>query len=121
MIHPERIVRRDWSLIVLAAVVAVVATGCYATRYNIRETVTPLGSERTYPATPDSAQIPLYATSKPECAYDEVAAITVEATDGQVALETLRKRVRSLGGQAVVGYTQASHPDYTVVRAGTAV
>ena len=74
--------------------------------------LTPLGAGAVYPATPDSIAIPLYATTKPECPYDEIAAITAEGTtvrsvDAEV-LSALKAKARAVGGHAIVGYTQSS-------------
>jgi len=74
--------------------------------------LTPLGTGAVYPATPDSVAIPLYATTKPECPYDEIAAITAEGTtvrsvDAEV-LSALKAKARAVGGHAIVGYTQSS-------------
>jgi hypothetical protein len=85
-------------------------------------TVTPLGSERTYPPTPDTASIPLYSTVKPACPYDEIAAITAEGIKpDNVVLAALRAKARALGGQAITGYTQQQREDGTSVRSGTAI
>ena len=95
-------------------------------------TLTPLGAERTYPPTPDSAAISLYATTKPECPYDEIAAITAE---GQVyrsveaeVLSALKAKARAVGAHAIIGYTQSSRQSSIGsgshdlhVRSGTAV
>ncbi|HEU5186314.1 MAG TPA: hypothetical protein VFU01_17195 [Gemmatimonadaceae bacterium] len=75
-------------------------------------TLTPLGAGVVYPATPDSVAIPLYATTKPECPYDEIAAITAEghiahSVESEV-LAALRAKARAVGGHAIVGYTQSS-------------
>jgi hypothetical protein len=63
-------------------------------------TVTPLGAERVYPATPDSVQISLYTVTKPECPFEEIAAITAERkyTDRRTptySRRSGRKRARS--------------------------
>jgi hypothetical protein len=90
-------------------------------------TITPVGPERTYPATPDSVAIPLYTITKPECAYEELAAITAEGGLSEDALvPALRAKARAIGGQAIIGYTQShrstgdSSSDISV-RSGTAI
>lgn len=96
-------------------------------------TLTPLGAERTYPATPDSVAVPLYATTTPECPYDEIGAITSEgrvyrSVEAEV-LEALKAKARAIGGQAIVGYTQSTRATGTAsgettdihVRSGTAI
>ena len=90
-------------------------------------TVTPLGAERSYPATPDSVAIPLYTVTKPECPYEELAALTAEGgRSDEALLAALRQRARAVGGQAIIGYTQGvrasnigSHD--VSVRTGTAI
>ena len=71
-------------------------------------TITPLGAERTYPATPDSVSIPLYTVSKPECPYDEIAVITTTSPGARDAklVAVLRQKARALGADAIIGYTQ---------------
>jgi hypothetical protein len=71
-------------------------------------TITPLGAERTYPATPDSVSIPLYSVSKPDCPYDEIAVITTTAplTRDAKLVTVLRQKARALGADAIIGYTQ---------------
>lgn len=90
-------------------------------------TTTPVGPERTYPPTPDSVAIPLYTVSKPECPYEELAAITAEGGLSEAALvPALRAKARAIGGQAIIGYTQShrstgdSSTDISV-RSGTAI
>jgi hypothetical protein len=95
-------------------------------------TVTPLGDQRTYPPTPDSVAIPLFATTKPECPYDEIAAITAEgqtvrSVEGEV-LSALIAKARAVGAHAIVGYTQSTRAASGVsettdvhVRSGTAI
>ena len=95
--------------------------------------LTPLGAGGIHPATPDSVAIPLYATTKPECPYDEIAAITAEGTtvrsvDAEV-LSALKAKARAVGGHAIIGYTQGSRAASTAsgetsdvhVRSGTAI
>ena len=90
-------------------------------------TVTPLGAGRTYPATPDTVTIPLYSVQKPECPYDEIAAITAEGNrTGDVVLAALRDKARTIGGQAIVGYSQSTRvggdgKSELTVRSGTAI
>ena len=116
---------------VIAGVAGVSLAVAIACAPNV--TLTPLGTERTYPATPDSVAIPLYATTKPECPYDEIGAITVEgrvyrSVEAEV-LEALKAKARAIGGQAIVGYTQSTRATGTAagestdihVRSGTAI
>ena len=100
-----------------------------------RVTLTPLGTERVYPPTPDSVAIPLYASTKPECPFEEIAALTVEgagalSSDVDV-LDALRAKARAVGAQAIIGYSQANRsstdhdpsmlPGKVRVRNGTAI
>jgi hypothetical protein len=82
---------------------------------------TPLGAEQIYPATPDTVIVPLYSTAKPECPYDEIAAITAEWDRSHDVLGALRQKARAVGGQAIVGYMQSERPDGNSVRSGTAI
>jgi len=122
-------VRSRLGVAALAVLVAVVAA-CAP-----RVTLTPLGAERVYPPTPDSVAIPLYASTKPACPYDEIAALTVEgagalSSDADV-LDALRAKARAVGAQAIIGYSQgnrssADHdptmpPGKVRVRNGTAI
>ena len=88
-------------------------------------TVTPLGVGHTYPATPDNVMIPLYSVAKPECPYDEIAAITAEGNRPKdVELAALRDKARALGAQAIVGYSQSMRTSGKAelnVRSGTAI
>jgi hypothetical protein len=88
-------------------------------------TVTPLGDQRTYPPTPDSVAIPLHAITKPECPYDEIAAITTEGADEGAVLSALIARARAVGAHAILGYTQStrmiSQNTDGYVRGGTAI
>jgi hypothetical protein len=83
-------------------------------------TVTPVGAERTYPPTADSVAIPIYSVAKPDCPFDEIAVVSAEGTTSDEALAALRKNVRAVGGQAILGYTQLDRGS-TSVRTGTAV
>lgn len=61
------------------------------------------------------APVVLYQTSKPACAYDEVATVrvtsnTLSQTDEQLAAR-LRTTARELGGDAVVGVTSGRPAD----------
>ena len=111
-------------------VVGVVVTACAP-----RVTMTPLGAERVYPPTPDSVAIPLYASTKPACPYEEIAALTVEgagalSSDADV-LGVLRAKARAVGAQAIIGYSQGNRsatdhdpsmpPGKVRVRNGTAI
>lgn len=94
---------------IAAALVTVIAValGCAP-----KVTLTPLGTAQAYPPTPDSVAIPLYASTKPECPYDEIASITTEGrvyhSDEEEVLEALIARARAVGAHAIVGYTQGS-------------
>jgi hypothetical protein len=96
-------------------------------------TLTPLGTEQAYPPTPDSVAISLYATTKPECPYDEIAAITAEgqtfrSVEAEV-LSALKAKARAIGAHAIIGYTQSNRAASTAsgesrdvhVRSGTAI
>jgi hypothetical protein len=93
-------------------------------------TFTPLGTGRTFPPTPDSVAIPLFATAKPECPYDEIAAITIEGhghhSEAEV-LEALIAKARTVGAHAIAGFTQSTRADAgsvttdVHVRSGTAI
>lgn len=95
------------SIPAIAVTLLAVALGCAP---NV--TLTPLGSEQGYPPTPDSVSIPLYATTKPECPYDEIAAITTEGrvyhSDEKEVLQALIAKARAVGAHAIVGYTQST-------------
>lgn len=91
-------------------------------------TTTPLGAEKSYPATPDSVPIVLYTVTKPECPYEEIAALTAEGDEGSetAIVAALRQKARQLGGHAIIGYTQAKRSSSKQVldisvRSGTAV
>jgi hypothetical protein len=112
----------------IAVVSLAVVIGCAP-----QVTLTPVGAERVYPATPDSVAIPLYATTKPECPYDEIAAITAEgrvyrSVDAEV-LAALKAKARAVGAHAIIGYAQNSRATGTAsgestdihVRSGTAI
>jgi hypothetical protein len=115
--------------VVAVAVVAVV-TACAP-----RVTLTPLGAGRVYPPTPDSVAIPLYASTTPSCPFEEIAALTVEGagmlTSDAGVLDALRAKARAVGGQAIIGYSQANRsasdhdpsmpPGKVRVRNGTAI
>lgn len=94
-------------------------------------TLTPLGTGRTFPPTPERAAIPLLATARPECPYDEIAAITIEGrshhSEAEV-LEALIAKARTVGAHAIVGFTQSTRAASGVsetsdvhVRSGTAI
>lgn len=94
-------------------------------------TLTPLGAERTFPPTADSIAIPLFATTKPECPYDEIAAIMTEGqphnSEAEV-LQALIAKARAVGAHAIVGFTQGiraasggSETSDIHVRSGTAI
>jgi hypothetical protein len=87
--------------------------------------LTPLGDQRTYPPTADTVAIPLYATTKPECPYDEIAAITAEGGEEAAVLSALIEKARAVGAHAILGYTQSermvSQNMDTHVRGGTAI
>jgi hypothetical protein len=111
--------------LVLASMVVLI--GCV--RPGVSVIATPLGSERTYPATPDSTTIPLYTTTKLECAYDEIAALTAEGSvalsDAKV-LDGLRAKARAVGAHAIIGYSQSTRQSTELegeirVRNGTAI
>jgi hypothetical protein len=88
-------------------------------------TITPLGAERTYPAAPDTATLPLYSVAKPECPYDEIALITAEGQkSADDILAALRAKARAVGGQAIIGYAESTRAAAGVswsVRTGTAI
>jgi hypothetical protein len=125
--EPMIISRRSHAARGIALASLAVAVACAP-----RVTVTPLGAERTYPPTPDSVAISLYATTTPECPYDEVAAVTAEgqgllSSESEV-LAALKAKARAIGGHAIVGYTQSTRATgggsqtYDVpVRSGTAI
>ncbi|MDQ4080195.1 MAG: hypothetical protein M3125_05495 [Gemmatimonadota bacterium] len=96
-----------YSMRIVAVTALAVALGCAP---NV--TLTPLGTEQAYPPTPESVSIPLYATTKPECPYDEIAAITAEGrvyhSDEKEVLEALIAKARAVGAHAIVGYTQGT-------------
>jgi len=71
-------------------------------------TVTPLGAGARYGATPDNVPIPLFATLRPECAYDELATITAEGPMEDKVLPALIAEARAMGAHAIVGYTQGT-------------
>ena len=112
----------------IAVVSFAVVVGCAP-----QVTLTPLGAEPAYPATPDSVAIPLYATTKPECPYDEIAAITVEGSVNRSVeaevLSALKAKARAIGAHAIIGYMQSSRQSSTGlgkgrdihVRSGTAI
>lgn len=104
--------------IVVVAMTLGTTIGC---AHSIDTTITPLGAERTFPVTSNGIPIPLYATAKPECPFDEIAVITVEGPySDEEMLDSLRSRARSLGAHAIVGYTQGIHGGWRV-RTGTAI
>ena len=108
----------SWRSVFIAALVAGAASAC-APQATIA--ITPLGAERTYPPTPDSATIPLYAVAKPECPYDEIALITAQGVDsGDAILAILRSKARAVGAQAILGYMQ-SERGATSMRSGSAI
>jgi hypothetical protein len=119
---------RTLTIIGIAAASLTAVIAC--TRPRVTVTVTPVGSERTYPATPDNAAIPLYTLTKLECPYDEIAALTAEAlldvfSDAKV-LSALRAKAREIGAHAIVGYTQSTRRGTDLegeirVRNGTAI
>ena len=96
-------------------------------------TITPLGAGQTYEPTPDSVPIALLV-SPPECRHDAVAAITAEALSFMISdaalTDTLRARARSVGGHAIMNFTQGTRNvapgsgptegEYRI-RAGTAI
>jgi len=84
-------------------------------------TVTPLGAERTYSPTPDSVKVPLYSVAKPECPYDEIAAISAQGSTTSKVLPALRSKARALGGEAIIGYTRSRHESGDDVESGTAI
>lgn len=112
----------------IAVVSLAVIVGCAP-----QVTLTPLGAEKAYPPTPDSVAIALYATTKPECPYDEIAAITAEGTPARSeeaeVLSALKTKARAIGAHAIVGYTQSNRAASTAggesrdvhVRSGTAI
>jgi hypothetical protein len=125
--EPTMISRRSPAARLIALASLAVAVACAP-----RVTVTPLGAERTYPATPDSVAISLYATTTPECPYDEVAAVTAEGrglmSSEPEVLAALKAKARAVGGHAIIGYTQskratgAGSESYDIpVRSGTAI
>ncbi|HKW46591.1 MAG TPA: hypothetical protein VJN70_04070 [Gemmatimonadaceae bacterium] len=108
----------NWKSLIVVAMSLAAATGCAPPPELI---ITPLGAERTYPATPDNVKIPLYATRQPECPYDEIAAITAEGLQSdEEMLATLKSKARTLGADAIVGYAQGIRASVRV-RSGTAI
>jgi hypothetical protein len=122
--------KRNRTLASVVIGMASITTLIACTRPGVTVTVTPLGSERTYPATTDSTAIPLYTISRPECTYDEIAALTaegqVESSSDAEVLSALRTKARAIGAHAIVGYTQGVRQGTELegqirVRNGTAV
>lgn len=115
-----------------AGISLVLAIGCMPAPTRPVVMVTPLGTERTYPPTPDGVAIPLYAAAKPECPFDEIAALTAEglrirSVEAEV-LAALRAKARSIGAHAIIEYSQgmrhssnAMESDDIHVRSGTAI
>ena len=120
----EIIMERAWGLRAVAFIGVGLALGCAPT-----VTITPLAGDHTYPPTPDSVDIPLYSAAKPECPYDEIAAITAEGNNSNDAvLAALRRKARSVGAQAIVAYRQSARSSTSgsvttdiPVRSGTAI
>jgi hypothetical protein len=105
-----------------ALIAATVAGAMSACSLPPAITTTPLATERTYPPTPSTAAIPLYAVAKPECPFDEIALITAEAQgSGDAVLASLRDKAREIGGQAIIGYTQSERRGSDQTRSGTAI
>ena len=108
-----------WKAAAVGILVCAAGTACVPTPNVI---ITPLGAERTYSPTPDSVAIKLYATAKPECPYDEIAAITAEASeDDATMIAILRSKARSVGAEAIVGYMQSMGRQGANIRSGTAI
>jgi hypothetical protein len=120
----------DHILVSVRIAVAAVATLIACTSLRPTVTVTPVGSERTYPATPDSAAIPLYTITTLGCPYDEIAALTAEGRVGSSSeaeiLSLLKAKARAIGAHAIIGYTQSTRHGTELegdirVRNGTAI
>jgi hypothetical protein len=121
----------DHTLVSVRIAVAAVATllACTSLRPTV-VMVTPVGSERTYPATPDSAAIPLYTITTLGCPYDEIAALTaegrVDSSSEAEILSLLKAKARAIGAHAIIGYTQSTRHGTELegdirVRNGTAI
>ena len=69
--------------------------------------VTPLGG--TFEPRPDLAEVAVYTTQVPECPYREIAIVTAYKAELRPdkglndVLAALKKRARTLGGDALVG------------------
>lgn len=85
----------------------VLATGCVS--LAMRTSVTPLATPA--PTKAPDAPIALYHDTKPACAYDELALVTVKASmrpsDADMAAR-LQAAARQIGGDAVINVTQGS-------------
>ena len=126
--------RRRQDVIAVVSLAAILAGASCRLPREPQVTLTLLGAERTYPPTPDSVALPLYATVRPECPYEEIATITAEGTTSRSVetevLAALRERARSVGAHAIIGYTQTNRQASRVggsessdihVRGGTAI
>ena len=114
----------------IAVVMAFMTTLVACIRPKVVVTATPVGDERTYAATPDSLTIPLYTTTKLECAYDEIAALTAEGYAGlrsnAEVIAALRTKARAIGAHAIIAYSQSTRhgselESEILVRNGTAI
>jgi len=101
----------------------IVVLSCCISACAAQVSSTRLGTMSDFAPTPDSVNIPIYATTVPTCAYDEVASISAEiamtrGADERVT-ESLRQRARALGGQTIIAYRQDTRD--LVVSRGQAV
>lgn len=64
-----------------------------------------------------------YAEARPRCPYDEIGTISARKRDASMnaVLEAMRARVRSMGGDAVIGMAQSQQPHGSVTVSGAVI
>jgi hypothetical protein len=77
----------------------------------------------TYPPRPADFRIRMYSTERPRCAFEELATVRSRKPNWFVSMEdvaeSIRRVARELGGDAVIGVTNASQLGGGTVIGGT--
>jgi hypothetical protein len=77
----------------------------------------------TYPPRPADFRIRMYSTERPRCAFEELATVRSRKPTWFVSMEdvaeSIRRVARELGGDAVIGVTNASQLSGGTVIGGT--
>jgi len=79
----------------------------------------------SYPPKPDDHQVTVFSSSLPKCPYDEIGMVSARRKSNLVSmqgvLESIRRRVREMGGDAIIGFGETTQMRSAVATHGEIV